>query len=75
MIAGAEDPLDSHQQRFWRIKQAMQRERGVDEMQVEAAAESINRVVFIEGDISKAIRRHHWSALNVPLLKTMDDAP
>ena len=72
-IAGAEDPLDSHQQRFRRVRQAMRRERGVGERQVEVAAESIrrlaSRVVFIEGeDIPRAIWRHHWSALNVSLL-------
>ena len=51
----------------------MRRERGVGERQVEVVGESIrrlaSRVVFIEGeDIPRAIRRHHWSALNVPVL-------
>ena len=69
---GAKTPLDSHQQRFRRVRQAMRGERGVGERQVEAAVESIrrlaSRVVFIKGeDIPRAIRCH-WSALNVPLL-------
>ena len=66
--SAAQDPLDSHQQRLSESGKPCE-ESGVGERQVEAAAESIrrlaSRVVF---KIPRAIRRQHWSALNVPLL-------
>ena len=67
------DPLDSHVQRFRRVRHAVQRERGIQRRQVEAAAESIRRLAHrvgpLNGDeIPREIRRHQWSALDVPLL-------
>ena len=41
---GDVDPLDSHVQRFRRVRQVVQRERGIQRRQVEAAAESIRRL-------------------------------
>ena len=68
-----EPPPDSHERRFRRVRQAMRMDRGVGQRQVEAAAQSIRRLasrvgpVIGEG-IQREIRRHQWSALNVPLL-------
>ena len=64
---------DSHERRFMRVRQAVRRERGVGQRQVEVAAESIRRLASRVGPTSgegipREIRRHQWSALNVPLL-------
>ena len=63
--------MDEH--RFRRVREAMHMERGVGQRQVEAAAQSIRRLAsrvgpMIGEGIPREIRRHQWSALNVPLL-------
>ena len=67
------NPPDSHELRYRRVRQAMQRERRVQERQVEVAVESTRRLArrvgTIDGtEIPREIRRHQWSVLNDPLL-------
>ena len=61
--------LDSHDQRFVRVRQSMQHERRC----VRVAADSIRMLAERVGpvnteEIPRAIRHHQWSGLNVPLL-------
>ena len=67
-------PQDSHEQRFRRVRAAMQEERQhATHRQAQVAAESIRLLAerigpWQEGEIPRAIRRHQWSALFVPLI-------
>ena len=67
---------DSHEERFRRVRQAMQQERR-DEGQtrtVDAASEFIRRLVErvgpvrLEDGVPREIRRQQWSVFNVPLM-------
>ena len=57
-------PQDSHEQRFRRVRAAMQEERQhATHRQAQVAIGP-----WQEGEIPRAIRRHQWSALFVPLI-------
>ena len=66
---------DSHDRRFARVREAVQRERRASNSvgQVEAAAQSVRLLTGRVGrwngeDIPREIRRHQLSAFNVPLM-------
>ena len=61
------NPPVSHERRFRRVRQAMQRDCGALERQVEVAAESIRRLARRVGpvdgmEIPREVRRHQRSA-------------